>query len=86
MGLSSGLQQLQVSIQSYSSIVFHPLDETRSEGAEVEGISLPRWVKVLIKSTPEGSGLIPQGFFFFLFLGPHRWLMEVPNLGVILEL
>ena len=25
-------------------------------------------------------------FFFFLFLGPHPWHLEVPRLGVILEL
>ena len=30
-----------------------------------------------------------KGFFFFLssvFLGPHLWYMEVPRLGVELEL
>ena len=25
-------------------------------------------------------------FFFVLFLGPHRWHMEVPRIGVVLEL
>jgi len=25
-------------------------------------------------------------FFFFVFLGPHSWHMEVPRLGVELEL
>ena len=38
--------------------------------------------------THEGGGQapLPTFFFFFVFLGPHLWHMEVPRLGGKLEL
>ena len=36
--------------------------------------------------TPRIFYIPVSGIFFFAFLGPHLWLMEVPRLGVELEM
>ena len=36
--------------------------------------------------TCASSETMPDAFYFFLFLGLHLWHMEVPRLGVKLEL
>ena len=45
--------------------------------------SLTHWVRLGIESA---STWILCGVLFFRFLGPHQWHMEVPRLGIQLEL
>ena len=44
------------------------------------------WIQYLARELPQATGMAKNFFSLFVFLGPHLGHMEVPRLGVELEL
>ena len=70
---------LQPHHSSWQSQILNPLSKARDQTCN--NLRVPSWIVFHCATT--GT---PTLFFFFFFLGPHPWHMEVPKLGVESEL